>query len=325
MIVHTSKLFWGALALVLVVGCEMSDPATHDDGTGADAGTGAGTEYAAFSDPWTGTEKWMFRGVSQSELQANPVIGGRMKLRRSYEKTLPATYGGQAKLDTDRNIIPWVSFTGTPTAANLHGWLTGAKATGKRIILTFDHEVDHGPKMTATAFKDVYALAAQVRNQVGATNVKLAPILTAGPFRDGSYAQWFGADNTYDFVGIDPYRFWRPAGAPPDPKVNGLGQDRTMQYLVGQGPAFAAAHHKRIALGEWGAHPRPEDPTERGSWLIASDAFLVSVNCAAAAYFHSPNGESGPWYVDRYHFTSGGKVAGDADPDSLAAFASRLH
>src|SRR5690606_10083670 len=78
-----------------------------------------------------------------------------------------------------------------------------------------------------------------------------------------------------DFIGTDPYRFWRPSvqadgvtAAPADPKTGGYGTKRTMQYLcsgTSQGRQlmpYAASLGIPVAVGEYGAHPDPLAPSD---------------------------------------------------------------
>lgn len=257
--------------------------------------------------------------------QLQAAVGGRLKVRRSYDTTPgPDIMTSRAGVDLRRGIVPWVSFSGLPDDATLEAHFRSVPA-GAKVLWTWLHEADM-KKTTPTLFRAGYARLRAIRDRAGATGVLLAPVLVGDTFRTGRHVDWLGDGSDLDVVGIDAYRFWRPAGAPGDVDKlgGGLGRDRAMEWLLGQAPAFSQQVGKPIGLGEYGAHPRPEDPSDRPRWLRETDAYLRSIGAFAACYFHSGNGESGPWWVDQYHFTTGGKTAGDPDPDSLDAFAALL-
>ena len=152
----------------------------------------------------------------------------------------------------------------------------------------------------------------------------------------------FMTPGAMDFIGTDPYRFWRPSVqadgrtvAPVDPKSKTYGKKRSMEYLcsgVSQGQLlmpYAKSLGIPVAVGEYGAHPDPANPGDKAAWLKETHDYFVANGVIAAVYFHGPWGESGPWWLDRFHtFTpregDAGREAGAPDSASLAMFRSFL-
>lgn len=243
---------------------------------------------------------------------------GALPLRRTYDGAMPTgLYASKANADMNAGRVPWVSFS-SAAVANMRPFMRSVKATGKPLWLTVCHEVNNGPKMSAAAFRQLYADLTVARSAEGASNVVRAVILTAEPYRGGTFEQWMPDPGDFDVVVADAYRFWRPPGSPPDPKTGGLGQNRSMAWLVGELPAYAASIGKPWALGEFAAHPFPDDLANRPTWLRQTLDWCAANGCIAAVYFDSGQGESGPWYADRFHFP---ETAPGTDPRSLAALA----
>jgi hypothetical protein len=283
-------------------------------------------EYDAYREANPEPVPTLLYGASEAAFDAlNSAVGSKLRVRRSYDGAMPSTLGGsKAQADVNAGRIPWVSFSSV-TAANALSFMASCVSADTEVWVTPLHEVNNGPKMAGPAFQGLLATLMGAKNTARATKVKIIPILTAEPFRTNAYLTWLGGDPAdFDAIGIDPYRFWRPAGAPPDPKTGGLGQNRSMAWLIGNAPAFAASIGKPIAIGEYGAHPFPEDLQNRPNWLTETDTFLKGIGAIGACYFHSGQGQSGPWWIDQFHFDCGGKHVGDRDVASLTAFKSLL-
>lgn len=231
--------------------------------------------------------------------------------------------------------VPWVSLSITSvTAADLTRLMN---AVTKQTLITPVHEVNLG-KMPAASFRTL----AQSYYQAAANTTPLAlvgPITTADPWRTGTAEQWMPTG--LHFNGVDGYRFARPSGSPPDPKISGIGTPRTMGYILGEenadgspnpggAVAWAKAAGVPLAIGEFASHWFPmTNAANRPAYIHASIGYLRSVGCLAACWFHSPLGESGPWLIDqREVYTTDendpARLTGAADPDSLAAFKAEL-
>lgn len=284
----------------------------------------------------------MLIGVNQGRMtQLLPKLTGKkLEVRRSYGGGADSCVT-LANEDKAAGRVGWVSMSSWPGDAALDAFL---KKFTSKTMLTYGHEVDLVKKEVTDAaeFKRRHNL---LYDRAKAVNplVEVGPIFTANPFRTGSASNgtpitsWI--PDRMHFLGIDAYHLQRPPGSTPDPKTGNLGTARNMQYLLGeqksdgtakQGAVYHATQHGvKIAIGEYGFHPDPAKPQYRPDWLKATDAYLKSVGCKAAAYFHSPLGASGPWVIDQYHvFTADEKdparLTGKADPDSLAAFKALL-
>lgn len=248
------------------------------------------------------------------------LTGKPIPMRRTYDGAMPtALYASKVNADVTAGRTGWVSFS-SAAVANMRPFFRTVKAAGKPVWVTVCHEVNNGPKMQPAAFRQLYADLTAARNAEGASNVTLAVILTAEPFRSSTYLQWMPDPANFDVVVGDAYRFWRPPGAPPDPKTGGLGQNRSMAWLVGDLPTYAASIGKPWALGEFAAHPFPDDPANRPTWLRQTLDWCAANGCAAAVYFHSGQGESGPWWADRYHYPETAPGTDQGSVNALAAY-----
>lgn len=244
-----------------------------------------------------------------------------LNIRRSYGSTV-ADVVASSRADKAAGRASWVSFTTWPTPTALAGAISSIT---NLTLLTYLHEVNNGPKLDAPTFRRRHDALhnAALSNPL----VKVGTILTADPFRSNSYQQWMPTRS--DFVGVDGYRFWRQPGSPADPKTGTTGQSRSLQWICGDGPAYAASKGIPFAIGEFGAHPFTTDTANRPTWLTESVAWLRSIDALAACYFHSQLGESGPWLLDRFHIytvneTDPARLTGVRDPASLAAFRAEL-
>lgn len=277
-----------------------------------------------------------------------------LRVIRRYGSTIPTAWSstdGQADIDTPR--MTWISFS-SPTIPQINNGSYDAILASffasipvtHPVMMTYIHEIDLPDKIGSTPRADYAAAQARIWNikQANAQNpqnVHVGPCLTGWAFTTNDFEDYFPTGGEFDFVGADPYRFWRDgtaSGYLPDPKSGGTGILRTMAYLLGdplgngsQGmPAFAASYGVPMAIGEYGAHPTPNDPNNRPAWLAQTDEYLRTYNTMAALYFHAPYGESGPWYLDRYHTFTGNqnyhpdRENGDPDLESLNMYASLI-
>lgn len=266
------------------------------------------------------TQAKMLLGTTEVAYASLESLGRRMGIRRSYDGSMPKSVDqSKASADLAAGRVPWVSFTNADPAT-MAAFMGSCVGKGQ-VWVTVCHEVNNGPKMSPDAFRLLYADLAKARNTAGASNVKLVTILTAEPFRANTYQPYMPDPAHVDIVAADAYLFHRDAGSPADPKTGGLGKDRSMEWLVGHLAAYAASIGKPWALGEFGAHPFPSDKGKRPKWLRETVAWCEANGCVAAIYFHSGNGESGPWHLDRFHFP---ETAPGSDPDSIAAWRDLL-
>ncbi|MBT9255365.1 hypothetical protein KMZ30_07240 [Phycicoccus sp. KQZ13P-1] len=275
------------------------------------------------------TERRMLLGTTELAYDALAAAVGPMTVRRSYDGPMPTNIAAsKAQADLTAGRVPWISFT-TASASAMRPFFASCVGKG-RVMVTVAHEVDLGTKgLTASQFRALFADLAAARDLEGATNVQLVVILTASPFRSGTYVPFIPDPAHFDVVAADAYRFWRPPGSPPDPKTGNLSQSRPMSWIVGELPAYAASIGKPWALGEFGAHPFPGDPSNRPTWITETVTWCRANGCTALVYFHSGNGESGPWWLDRYHFpeatgTTAAMLAAGGDQASLAAWRAQL-
>jgi hypothetical protein len=278
--------------------------------------------------------------IKNTLLAAN--INAKIQIIRRYGSTMPASFSSSpGNQDVNQGRISWVSYSGPSINAinsgtedaRLASYFASIPATHKHYV-TFLHETNNNKLGSNTAAEFVSACVRiwNSKNANAATpgNVKVGPILTAEPYRNNTYQQYFPSGGQYDFIGVDPYRFARDPNDPnylPDPKTNSAGTKRTMEYLVGSLPSFSLSEGKPWVVGEFAAHPWPTATSERANWLNQTDAFFKQTNCIAAAYFHSPRGPSGPWLIDRFHVytTNEGdplRLTGGTDSISLNAFAN---
>ena len=257
-------------------------------------------------------------------------LGVPMDICRSYASGVSDAL---SKITADKAAgrVSWVSISSWPTTADITRLMDTITSP---VMLTYLHEEDLGPKVAIATFKSRTATLWDASQSN--PNVQVGPILTHTPYLNQTHAQYYQTGK-FDFVGVDAYRFWRQDGSLPDPKVGGVGQNRSIGYLLGEENAngtpkagggaatFAAANGVPIAIGEFGAHPFTTDHSNRPIWLAQTIAWLRAHNASAACYFHYQIGESGPWLLDRFHvYTTDpndpARLTGASDPDSLAAF-----
>ena len=246
--------------------------------------------------------------------------------------------------DIGQNRASWVSYSDPSIAkildgsfdATLSAYFASIPANHK-VMFTYMHEVNNdklGAGETPQLFAQATAHIWDIKNASAqnSENVKVGPILIPADFRSGTHKPYFPTNGKYDFIGIDPYRFARDVNDPsyiPDPKTGTAGTPRTMEYIIGQAPAFSISEGKPLAFGEYGAHTWSSKPTERTRWLLETDNFMSKLNVMAAIYFHSSRGQSGPWLIDRWHVydsneNSAARRSGATDASSLQTFADLL-
>ena len=287
-----------------------------------------GTNSLASGGPGTGGG-WLY--LMQGEKQ-QPVM------RRFYEGAWPTAPTNKENQDFGRGVIPWVSFSGPPAAQIAAGQHDATIAqywqnSTQPKLITYRHEVDHNNKETPENFRAAQERIWSLKQQHCPNNdeVLFGPILMGWAFTTGSgynFQQWM-TPGSMDFIGTDPYRFWRPQVmlnnnrqrevAPIDPSTGGYGTKRSMQYScegVSQGQtliSYAADLGIPIAIGESSAHPDPDDANDRPSWYQQTHDYLTTlpgVKCLAFMDFHGPWGGRGSWYIDRTHYFT----ASEGDP-----------
>lgn len=287
-----------------------------------------------------GVSEIAFSTLQTSMTNINP--NAKLQVRRSYDGVFPNAWSScKGQQDVGQKRASWISFSGPDINQinngsfdlTLRQFFASIPITHTAMV-TYKHEVNNAGKLgtnTPQQFGQAQARIWSIKQSYAKdpSMVKVGIILTAEPYRNGTFEAYYPTAGEYDFVGADPYRFWRPPGSPPDPKTGTLSQDRSMAWLLGMLPSWADSKGKPAAIGEYGAHPFPGSPANRPDWLNATDAYLRSINCLAASYFHSHKGASGPWMLDKYHvFTTDEndplRQTGNPDPDTMNAFASLL-
>lgn len=268
---------------------------------------------------------------------ANPAA--TIRCIRRYEDAVPANWANcRGTRDVGKGRATWLSFTGDSIATILAGGAYDTRLASffasvpptHRLLYTPINEVDNGklggntPAQYGIAMGRVYDI--KQASAVNPSNILIGPTITSQQYRNNVHAAYYPTNGHYDFVGVDGYRFWREPGSPPDiDKLGGTpggwGRDRPLSWIFGNLPGFAQDQGKQVCVGEYAAHPRTIDVTDRPRFLQASDDFLKSIGCTVACYFHSTAGPSGPWQVDRWHYSVGGKTFGDPDPASTQAYA----
>lgn len=307
------------------------------------------TAPTAPADSWAGVLRY---GVIDSHFDAlNSQLDGKLQVRRFYEGSWPSAPTAREVADFARGVRPWVSFSG-PSAAEIN---SGAfdktlaayfAASDKPKLVSWLHEVDNGPKADPAEFRAASARIHAIKEAHCPIprEVKFGPVLTGWAFTTGGAQNFmdFMTPGAMDFIGTDPYRFWRPqvqadglSAAPVDPKSKTYGKKRSMEYLcsgVSQGQQlmpYAKSLGIPVAVGEYGAHPDPTNPTDKATWLQETHDYFIANGVIAAVYFHGPWGESGPWWLDRFHtFTpregDAARANGARDVQSVATFRSFL-
>lgn len=294
-----------------------------------------------------GTGDEDFNQLQSLLYNVNP--SAKLQMIRRYDDAFPSSWTATSGNNDVGNKATWISFS-SPSISQINSGsydtllasFFASIPASHHVLVSYIHEIDLPDKIGATPPAD-YALAhariwgIKQSNAQDPTNVLLGPCLTGWAFLQGTHADFFPAGGEFDFVGADPYRFWRDntngLTSPwyvPDPKAGGPGVQRSLAYQTGDlnadgsagMAAFAASFGKPIAIGEYGAHPTLNNPANRPNWLVEADTYLRSNNCIAALYFHTRYGGSGPWWLDCYHNYVDIMDKSRSDPDSVEQFAS---
>lgn len=278
----------------------------------------------------------MLLGAAQADFDNfQKQCGGRMRARRSYNTGFPTNYATSAAGgDPGRDVASVLSWSDTSQVGNVAGGAYDTKFTalwnsipaGQRVRFVPWHEVNLHYRDFAT-YKQAMA---RIRATLDASNadrdlVKVGGLLTSSGFQGGDGPRYF--DASHDFVGIDFYEFARPPGSPPSPKTGDLGTLRTPEYLAGDAVALAGQLGLPLVVGEYASHPFPVDPTDpksRAYRMNATVAYIEANGGDTFCWFHSPNGEDGPWYVNCWPDWTTPTDQSHADPDSVNAWLALL-
>jgi hypothetical protein len=282
-------------------------------------------------------------------LSAITAAGG-LKVRRFYEGSWPSAPSSAQTADYARGVIPFVSYSG-PSIATINAGSSDSLISGyfaalpsdKTTYVTWIHEVDNG-KLGGSSIAQFKTAIARIHglkqaNAPDPSKVLFGPLLMGyaftmaqAPSGAGYYADYLTGLTALDYVGADPYRFWRPAHSPDlttvtpnDPKIGGLGTKRSMSYLMSGWETYHAANPSvPLLIGEYSAHPDPANVTDRPDWLQQTHQWFKDNNCIAACYYHSSVGESGPWWLDCFHNFTTKTDQSHTDTNSINTYASLL-
>lgn len=143
---------------------------------------------------------------------------------------------------------------------------------------------------------------------------------------------FFPAGGEYDFVGVDEYDFYRNLNVlPPSPR--GRNKYRKANVMFVPAISFANSVGKPVVIGEFGFHPDPQNPNGAANWegvpskpirLQEMIEHFLENEIEAACYFHSPNGDDGPWWANCFHNFSSPQNMSVPDPDTMAVWRNNL-
>lgn len=266
-------------------------------------------EFAAYREANPAQRRMLFGSNDSHWDNLNATVPGLLGAVRFYEEMeWPATLTSRHQAYAAQGLLPWVSFKGS--AANILSGsrdaaiLSWLRAAGE-CMATWQHEFDNPKKGISSADgKAVYRHLRALKQKVPGCRVRIGPCLqghatTPPPVGIANFRDWLEPEYI-DFVGVDPYAFARPIGAPDDAAKPGnqVGKPMwPMETLLGEFPAWCKANGLPWAIGETSAHPDPADLSKRARWVTESAAFCEANGCVVLSWFHAPWGESGPWYL----------------------------
>ena len=140
--------------------------------------------------------------------------------------------------------------------------------------------------------------------------VKWGILGTSWDFIQGSaQANFFPSGSQFDFVGVDTYDMYRNLQVMPASPRGRNGHQSPAQRM-GPVVAYANSVGRPWIVGEFGMHPDPTNPNGPSNWegvasrphrLASYLDYMIANGCEAAAWFHSQNGDDGPWWLNCYH------------------------
>lgn len=164
--------------------------------------------------------------------------------------------------------------------------------------------------------------------------VKWGILGTGWDFIQGwAQTNFFPEGGEYDFVGVDEYDFYRNLDVMPA-SPRGRNGHRKANTMFGPCIAFANSVNKPVVVGEFGLHPDPANLTGTGNNSAGVPSkpkrlkdildYFVANGVEAAAYFHSPNGDDGPWWLNCVHNFSNPQDMSTPDPASVEVWRDYL-
>ena len=143
---------------------------------------------------------------------------------------------------------------------------------------------------------------------------------------------FFPAGGEYDYVGTDPYDFYRNLDVMPV-SPRGRNNHRTAAQLFSPATEFANSVGKPTVVGELGYHPDPTYldgpmspagvPSKPYRFRSAIE-FCVANGVEAVAMFHAPNGDDGPWWMNCIHNFATPDDRSTPDVASVTEFRNQL-
>lgn len=195
----------------------------------------------------------------------------------------------------------------------------------------------HEPWDDAFDWAEYRAAQARVWNLLQASEadthlVKFGIIATSWDYTQNRGPLFFPAGGQFDFVGADPYDMYRNLQVMPA-SPRGRNDHRSPSTILGATVAFATSVGKPIVIGEFGMHPDPANPNGPANWegvpsrphrMAAFMDYMATHNVVAATYFHSSNGDDGPWWLNCFHnFTTKSDMS-TPDPDTMKVWRDYL-
>lgn len=182
---------------------------------------------------------------------------------------------------------------GSATYDHIVRWARGIKANGHHTLVTFQHEPE-------TKYADQYGTGAEfiaawrrvvsIFRAEGTTNIEWVWTMSAYSFSrnpsDSRYAARYYPGDTYvDYVGADPYNWYRNCGPSTD-KWRMLGD------ITANAVSFARAHGKRVVLPEFATNIDPANPARKAAWIADAHRFLAANRGMFRAVFYFNNSGS---------------------------------
>jgi len=275
------RLLVVVLVAVLAAGCTGSDKppkVAQSPPAGLPTLAGAGMWIGGFANG----------DAANWQAENERIAGGKMRVRRSFNPKIPATWAASAAgQDAATGIISFHSIRPPDLPgggqdmqgvidgvydSDITGWAKGAPRTGP-VFGTMSHEPEApdkrlNGKLFVAGFRHFYQLA-----KAANPNIQLAPVHMSFQWQAGSRVtakpdEWWVGSEYCDFIGVDDYNKATATGrstVADDPEFQ-----RWYDWAKGKG--------KPLAVAEYGRMENPDDPQALPRELKSAESWLLDHN-----------------------------------------------
>lgn len=190
---------------------------------------------------------------------------------------------------------------GSATYAQIVRWADGIRATGRITFVSYHHEPETSNDLhrgTASDFTAAWRNVVNVFRSRGATNARWTLTMSANSYGVSAgdrraAAKWYPGDSYVDYVGADPYNWYRNCGS--GTTWRPLGQ------IIAPALSFAKARHKGLVLPEFASNEDHSNPGRKAAWIAdALRTIVANSGTIRAAFYQNGAAIKGcHWIIDR--------------------------